>query len=327
LNRVPFEFDRVYQARRDWETTRDRLIHLRDLADALGLTTGPDRPEAVLVLPEPGPGINSASLPAARWTALNRLFNYGTGDFREWDLHGFPDPGRSILAEHLDRSFKIGLRHVHVLIDARFGPMADLKDSPGEWRRLAGILVDPTTPFPEWGRLLHFYLQLQDRSPLNPVLDLAAFLRTTTFELEPSSFELVIPTDLSSERVVLNGDFSLTVVRTSSPLQTLRFKQVGDGVRETSKSSYQFSLEDKGKLTYIPGDVLRGELPVKTGTQEHKLVWEAATSRSFPFDLFAHEPRLVKANGTTEPAIGVKLTLTSKTGWPRIPVLFQELKR
>ena len=64
--RVPTEFDEVYHARRYWEDTRDRVTHLRDLADALGATTAPDRPPAVLVLPEPD-GVDSAALPGARW--------------------------------------------------------------------------------------------------------------------------------------------------------------------------------------------------------------------------------------------------------------------
>ena len=39
--RVPNEFDEVYHARRYWDQTRDRFGHLRDLADAVGLSVRP----------------------------------------------------------------------------------------------------------------------------------------------------------------------------------------------------------------------------------------------------------------------------------------------
>ena len=61
------------------------------------------------------------------------------------------------------------------------------------------------------------------------------------------------------------------------------------------------------KLTFVPGDELRAELPVRAGTQDLKLVWETSGSRTYPFDQFEHEPRLLKPGGTSEPAVGVKL--------------------
>ena len=86
--RVPFEFQRVYEARRNWKYTEDRLLRLRDLADALALTDGPNRPDAALVFPEPGRGVNSATLPGERLFATHaipprtrRVSRMGTGEF------------------------------------------------------------------------------------------------------------------------------------------------------------------------------------------------------------------------------------------------------
>jgi hypothetical protein len=327
LNRVPYEFDRVYEARKDWETTHDRLTHLRDFADALGLTAGSDRPEPVLVLPEPGPGINSVSLPSVRWTALLRNFNSSSDDFDEWNLHEFPDPGRSILAARLDQCFRTGVRHVQALILARLGRDVIQKDTPESWRMFASVLTDSTTPFPEWGRLLHLYVRLRDPSAPNPILELAAFLRTPQFEVNLHGFDLVIPVDLSLEKVHPTGSLLIAAARKGSSTITKRFKQGGDGVREGSTTTFKLTAEGDGKLIYTPGDMLRAELPVRSGTQDLKLVWEAVGSQTYPFDLFAREPRLVKASGTSEPAVGVKLTPTPSSGWPRIPVLFPELKR
>src|SRR5205823_14793734 len=96
--RVPYEFDRVYQARQDWAFARDRLTHLRDLADVLGLTGGPSRPEPVLDLPEPGAKVDFSTLAGVRWAALRRLFPEQPDDYPEWELRNFPEPGRSELA-------------------------------------------------------------------------------------------------------------------------------------------------------------------------------------------------------------------------------------
>ena len=82
-------------------------MRLRDLADALALTEGPDRPEPALVLPEPARGVNSSTLPGTRLFALRSIPANGE-EFREWELSNFPDPGRSRLAEKLEQSFQTG---------------------------------------------------------------------------------------------------------------------------------------------------------------------------------------------------------------------------
>lgn len=325
-NRVPYEFERVYQARKDWEATRDRLIHLRDLADALGLTAGSDLPVAVLVLPEPGPGINSASLPTARWTTLLRNYGSPSDDYHEWVLGNFPNPGRTILAQRLDQCLKTGIRYVQALILARFGPDWRSNDTPESWRTLSNVLTDSTTPFPDWGRLLHLYVRLRDPSAMNPVLELASFLRMTQFELDLRGFDLAIPVDLSLDKVTPAGLLTVTMTSRNGRPVVKRFK-ISDGTRVGSITTYKLTIEGDGKLTYIPGDAFRVELPVRSATQEFKLVWEPRGSQTYPFDLFAREPRLVKSNGTSEPAVGVKLTPTADTVWPRLPVLFPELRR
>jgi hypothetical protein len=324
--RVPFEFDRVYHARKEWDVTRDRLAHLRNLADALGLTAGPDRPDPVLVLPEPGPGVDSATLPGGRWTALLRTYNRESDDYREWELRNFPDPGRSVLADRLDRSFKTGARHVHALIRARLGPDFERKDTPENWRALADTLGDPASPFPEWGRLLHLLVRLRDPAAPNPVGELITFLRQPQFELDLRGFDLVIPLDLSLDRVSPAGPLTITLTPRGGPTVTRRFKQSDSGVREGSVVSYRFVPDGETKLTYHPGEELRAELPLRVGTQEYKLVWENGNSRAYQFDRLTREPRLVKSGGSSEPATGVSLT-PRDSSIPHIPALFPELRR
>jgi hypothetical protein len=326
-NRVPYEFERVYQARKDWDRTGNTLLHLRDLADSLGLTAGSEIPEPLLVLPEPAPGIDSVSLPAARWTALKRKVTYISDDFRDWNVNDFPDPGRSILSGRLESNFKVGLRHVKALILARMDTNLIQKDTLESWRILADTLTDSTTPFPQWGRLLQLYGWLRESTARNPVLELAEFLRTKSFTLGPRGFELVIPADLSSEKVVPNGAIALTILHPGTASETRRFKQIGEGERNGSTTIYRFIAEGEGKLIFVPGDTLQVELPMISGTQELKLVWESGSSRTYPFDLPSREARLQKPTGTSEPAIGVKLSMSSGSVWPLLPILLSELRR
>lgn len=322
--RVPYEFERVYTARKDWDAIRDRLAHLRDLADALGLTAGMTRPDAVLVLPEPGPGVDSAALPASRVANLLRTYSGVSPDFREWDVRNFPDPVRTLLSDRLDRSFRTGARHVQALLRARLG--TDPKDTSDAWRSLADVLGDPATPYPEWGRFLHLLAKLRDPGAPNPVGELASFLRKGEFELDPREFTLVVPPDLSFDKVVPAGPLTVSVA-SGTTTTTKTFKQVGAGVREGSATRYSFTADGTGKLTYHPGDEVRAELPVRAGAQEFKLVWETTRSRAYQFDKLAHAPKLVKAGGASEPAAGVRLTPSSDSTLPSLPVLFPDLKR
>jgi hypothetical protein len=316
--RVPYEFQRVYEARRDWGFAQSRLQRLRDLADALALTEGPDRPEPALVLPEPGRGVNSSTLPGTRLFAL-RFIPTNDDEFHEWELSNFPDPGRSRLAEKLDQSFQTGTRHVASLLAARMND-----DSPDGWRKFADTLIDPA--FADWGRLLHLMLRLRNPAATNPVADLAAFLRAPSFELDLRGFDLLIPPDLSLEKVTPSGGLTVTATPAGGGATTLRFKQSGQPQREGSATIYRFIPESAGKLTYHPGEELRAEVPVRAGTQEMKLVWESGGPRAFQFVRLEREPRLVKQTGT-EAATGVKLTPLAGSALPKLPALFPEVKK
>jgi hypothetical protein len=318
--RVPFEFERVYHSRREWDNTRQRLTHLRDLADALGLTAGPERPESVLVLPEPGPGVDSAALPSARWTALLRGFDRVSDDYREWQLENFWDPGRSALDLQLRHSFEAGARHVKGLLRARLGPNAEQKDTPEAWKELAAALGDPGSAFPDWGRLLHLLARLRNPKAPNPVAELFAFLNQTRFELDLQGFDVRNP---SMEGATPTGPLVVTQSRGDTVVATKRFKRSDSG----STTNYAFVPETDGKLTYQPGDRLRVELPMRAGDEQFSLVWESGNSKTFQFDRLEGEPRRVKPDGGSVAATNVKLTPRPGSKIPELPVLFPELRR
>ncbi|MBY0456839.1 MAG: GTPase domain-containing protein [Gemmataceae bacterium] len=309
--RVPAEFDEVYQARRYWELTRDRVSNLRDLADALGLTTAPKRPEAVLALPEPG-AADSAALARERWATLLRTYSRQTDGYPEWAADNFPDPVRGELLAGLRKSFEAGVRHVHRLLTVR--------DTVPGWLALGASLSEEQ--FRAWGQLLHLLARLQDPNASDPLAELSGFLRDIdkkTFDLDLRRFELTIPRDLTLEPVKPSGPLVVTVTHADQKSESVKLA-VGEWVDRGTANGYPLTAEGNPKLGYRAGDLLRAELPVAVGKREAKLVWEVGPTQTFQFDRLSREPRLTKPTPGTEPAPGVKLTLTAGS-LPALPVL------
>jgi hypothetical protein len=299
------------------------LVYLRDLADALGLTEGADRPP-LLVIPEPGPNVDSAKFPAQRHFELTTTYPPRSPGYAEWEVGKYPGPAR-VLSERLHRSFQNGSRHVTDLLRARVGNVTE-KDTPADWKAMANVLGDPATPFPEWGRLLHLVVRLRDPRAPDPVGELASFLRQEKFDLDPRGFAVLIPRRLRGvEPVVPTGPMVVTVTPRNGNPVAKTLNQEGDGRREGDDRVYQFEAAAQA-LAYQPGDALRIELPVRSGNEELKLVWEASRSRTYQFDAAAREPRLIKGTAT-EPAPGVRLTSNNKSVWPQLPALFPEPKK
>jgi hypothetical protein len=314
-NRAVNEFDEVHHVRGYWEQTRDRVAHLRDLADALGLSTAPNRPKPVLDLPEPD-GADSAKLAGERWAELLRLYPRRTDDWREWEVRNFPDPARSELKARLKRSFDAGVRHVQKLMK--------VTDTREGWAALAATLAEPA--YREWGQLLHLLAHLQQPDAPNPVTELAKFLAdldAKTFDLDfRDGLTLTVPLDLTAglDRVEPVGPLTITVAHGQEPPKAVKFA-LKKGETANMATTYTLTPESPDKIAYAAGDDLRAELPVKAGTQMLALKWETGPSNTFRFDRLTREPRLTKAPGGTEPATGVKLTPVNDKAIPPFPVL------
>ncbi|VTR94458.1 unnamed protein product [Gemmata massiliana] len=309
---VPYEFDEAYKARRYWEQTHDQIIHLRDLAGALGLIAAPNRPEAVLVLPEPN-GSDSAALATTRLQALTRTYTRQSEDFSEWEAQRFPDPVRGELLARLRKSFGVGAKHVQKLFT--------VKDTTEGWKALGESLPEPK--FGDWGKLLHLLARLQDPTAPDPVGELADFLRgldKKVFDLDLQGFQLTIPLDLTIDRVEPSGPFTVTVTHANQTSDVAKFT-VGKGVMRGTTTVYQLLPDGPTKLAYRAGDGLRAELPIRAGTRDLKLLWEAGATNTFQFDRLTREPRLTKSTSGTESAAGVQLALNAGR-LPKFPVLF-----
>lgn len=286
------EFDRVYQAARDWDFNRERLGHLRDFADALGLTS--DASKRILDIPSLGTAFD----PAERL----KLIGDQTAN---WSLANFPEPGRSLLASRLRESLGNGAKHARKLI-------AEKPDA----------LSEPSIR--DWGRLLHVLLKLEDSQAVDPVQELAAFLRTSEFALDIKGFELTIPVALRVPAVAPAGTLNVTVVPANGDPVVKSFKLAGDSVTEGLSSTYRFAPEKPGPIAFKPGDGLKVELAVRSGEQRMLMVWDDATNRTYPFDRFAREPKFAPGS---EPATGVTLTPAFGSRLPRLPLLLPDSKR
>lgn len=325
--RVPYEFDRVYNARREWEFTRDQLTRLRDLGDLLGLTEGPGRPDRVLVLPPPSPGIDSTALPTRVWTALLRVYPELTRRPEDWATTRFPDPARTLLRQKLDGLMHNGVGHVRHLIRGRLGADPSRNDTPAWWRSFTATLTDPSTPFPDWGRLLHLIARLREPTATNPVTDLARFLSREQFEVKPTGFDLYLPADLSLDRVVPTGPLVIRLkpVRGKDREQSWTFRPAGPGIRQAGGTAYRLVPDEPVAFTYIPGDELRGEIPLRGGGRELRLVWASGATLSFQLDRLTRAPLAVWSDGRTEPAPTARLTPLEDAAWPAVPVLLPDL--
>jgi hypothetical protein len=314
---IPFEFERVYQARADWETARDRLLAVRDLADALGLTAGPDRPPAVLVLPEPGPGVDSIALATERWAALRTAYPRQPESYPAWSLANFPDPGKTALANRARQQFETGARHMRQLLRARVGTSPTALADRATRERLAAELESPG--FADWGKLLSLLARLPDAD----APDLAAFLRRDHFELTLTGLDLSIPDTFREQEVTPGPDRTLTVRLNPRPGEPKREPVVlllrtppGPGVKAGGTTVYRFTPVAGGGLTYFPGDRLTVETTVRTvGGPEFKLTWDVGRSEVYQFD---------RLSGTLPG--GVRLTPAPGSSVPPLPALLPDLR-
>ncbi len=312
-----YEFDRLDLARRDWDETRDRLLQLRSLADTLGLTTGPGTPPAVLELPEPtGDTAVSLALGADRIRALSGSYP----DFKTWATANFPDPARRWLDPRLRAAFDTGSRHVRRVILDRLPA-----DKPEDWTKLAdGLLAEPALK--DWGALLGAIRAWAEpgSTPVDPVAELAAFLKQQRFDVTLKSLDLTIPDDLLDARAVPAGKLVVRVHPPGGEAKEFAFKPVGDGTRDRPVTVFRFTPDGHpGTLSLRPGDDVTATLPLRSGGQDYRLVWSGGRSASFRWDALNQPPVLEKVGPLPAPVRvpGVKLD-----GGPAVPGLLPDVK-
>lgn len=311
---VPFEFDRVFQARKDWEFTRDRLVDLRDLAEALGLCSGVTIRPAVLDLPEARPGSVEFTYNAMqrRLATLRDDYPSTNLEYPQWVITRFAEPVRRELSQRVQRSFDRGVEQV------RFSRLnVPGSDTPKGWRALAERLEPPlpassgdTPMYQDWSRILTLLARLTDPKAADPFEELRQFLLQPEFEIRLGTFDVIVPDDLLLQRPVPKGDLTITHGERVYSLQ-----QVGPGERKGGETTYRFTLTGDSVLKYKPGDSLSAALTLRGGEEELNLTWSDSRCQTYAFEALSR------------PARGVRLVPGAGTQIPALPVLLPDLRK
>ena len=265
-----FALDRVAAARRDWDETAARLTALRDVSDAVELTAlgGP------LLFPDPLP---------KDWAA--RALPVLPPDDR-WRVDRFPDPVRGVVAGRLMVAFDAGVRGIRRFLP----PTAD------------AVLADPELR--AWGELLQRIAGWAGRPAVDPVQELATFLRRDRFEIDLRDVRVTIPDDLLDPPPTPAGPLTLTHTPAGGSPVTIALAPTGQPTRDRPNTTYRFA--GSAPLTVRPGDVLTATLPLRSGAESRELVWPPG-SGPFAFMRLARTPRLgdAEAAGVTLAAPGL----------------------
>ncbi len=321
---VPHSFDRVYVASQGWLGARTRLSRLRDLTILLALLdTAPEEPghklHGVLDIPAPDLRLSSVSLPGERLVKLHQAFGPNCEGLDECGVNQFDEPARSLLSERLDRSFRNGAAHVRLLLEAELGRPASAA-TPDDWSRLVQAL-DTKVALRDWGRLLHVLAKLREPGSADPILELAAFLRSQPISLTLAGFDVTLPVGFQPRGKMVKATGPLTV---TSGTSRATFKFTGQDERGTT-TVYRFASEDAGKLAFTPGDEVRITVPVALGDGvATELVWASGSPAAFRYErlLTPGEPQYHQPGVEPRAAAGVKLALAPGSVVPAFPVLF-----
>ncbi len=313
-------WERVVEARKDWEESRLRLERLRDLVAALGLAgRAPDGGRQPLDIPTPFtlaqahrhvqrlqklyPQLlkeaNAIELPEAITREVQRVAQTSYTHLLE--------PGRAAVLTHLRQVSPDGRETLEAW--RKLLPWLKNPEELRDWRVLAGLLV----PLPE-------------SNPGDPVIALADFITRDQFSLNIERLTLAIPFDRK-----LRPSGPLTIFHGSGgnpATAALVFKALEDEGRRNPQERvtvYTFLRESGSSLVYRPGDTLYANLPVRRdGAADWLLTWARSRSSLYQFERLVRPSRLhqkAEENTRGELLKDVTVTVSPENGLPKVPDL------
>ena len=169
-----------------------------------------------------------------------------------------------------------------------------------------------------------------DRNDLDPVDDLAAFLRRDSFEISLKRLTLDVP---DAVEIRPDGDLTVFSVSPATKNETALAFAVSDKQRDAQRrvTTYNLRPKDGSALTYRPGDDLTAEIPVQDAeNREMKLTWARGRSVVYQFEHLVREPRLHPRNQDPlkgQVQAGIHLTVAPGQGSiPTVPDLVPVVK-
>jgi hypothetical protein len=310
-----YDYDDVAIAEADWHSARDRVQLVRDMAAALGILA--DSAKAPLAFLLPPADADIPALGAARWQQLKTEYP----NHAKWSLSAIPDALRPEFERRLSRSLDQATRDgQRVILGELQAIAAGKKELPADWARVGEHLMKPALR--DWRDLIAFTARLADPTAANPVEVTAAFLKKTSFDLEPKQLKVRIPDSLSDAPVRPAGDL-LLVHRKRDGDETTRvtLRLAGEPERDKQSLIYTFTATGNAAMTYRPGDTFFAELPMRKGTRDLKLTWASSRTLAFQFERLLREPRLhepEQSNVDGLLAVGITVTVTDGQ-FPAVP--------
>ncbi len=318
-----FEIDRVDQARGDWDSTRERLLTLRDLADALGRTSADVSRPAIFDWPEPRDAGASEQLMREWPSAFAMLYPRAAADPKLWLSSRFPDPLRQELQLSLRRTYATGIRHLQFVILSRLGAGASgFRETPESWNAVKPWLADPVAV--GFGDLLVTIARWADPDQVheNPTTELATFLDRAKFDADLSMLELYLPDNLKDERLLPAGKLLVEYQRGTEPKVELVYQPALETERTANGLRVKYTLETgTGRVSFRPGDAVQATTTVKAAGREYRLEWTRGPSLVYQFGRLSREPwlRLNEQNSPQERGTGIRLSAMPETGLPMVP--------
>jgi hypothetical protein len=204
-------------------------------------------------------------------------------------------------------------------------------ETPKTWQTIRPWLADPAD-LSAWRVLARLLLYLSDpeRTNLDPVADLAAFLARDRFDLSLKGLTLEIP---DAVKLRPDGELVIYQVESASKKEVSLPFVVTDKRRDAQRGVTVYNLrpKDGSALTYRPGDDLNAELPVRDpDDRAMRLTWGRGRSQVYQFEHLTREPRLHARNaeaatGQIEPAVRLQVAPGQGT-IPRVPDLVPVVK-
>ncbi len=314
-----YKYERSAAAAAEWRQAAIRLADVRDLADAVGLTTSPQSVDAVLVLPTPADAGQSLLLATDRLAKLRDRYPRALDGNARWAVTGIPGPLQEVLGQRLRTAAANGVDQVRRLVAN--DPVA----TNGEWAKLAGLnglLAKPEMA--AWGELLRLLVGWAepDRPDEDPVTHLAAFVKQTEFRWEPTKLSLKLPNAVRVNAVQKAGDLVLRMGGGDSR-RTYTFVASRPRVDATT-TTLEFSPPD-GPIRYVPGEEFTATVTLTDQDGGYTLRWGEARTPAYRFEALLREPTMetVGPNPLPQRADGVRTTVSVREGTDafRIPLL------
>jgi hypothetical protein len=314
------DWERVVEARKDWEESRLHLERLRDLVAALGLAgRAPDGGRQPLDIPTP------FTLAQAH-RHVQKLEKLYPQLLKEASAIEVPEG----ITREIQRVAQAS--YAHLLEPGREAALAHLRQASPDnqetlaaWRKLLPWLKNPDD-LRDWRILADLLTPLLESKPGDPITALADLLARDRFTLDIKQLKLTIPFD---RKLRPSGPLTVFLGSGGNPAAAaLVFKLLEDEGRRNSQERvtvYTFVCESGSSLVYRPGDTLYANLPVRRDSDaDWLLTWARSRSSLYQFERLVRPPRLhrkTEENTRGNLTEDVTITVDPESGLPRVPDL------